>query len=263
MKKIISQEDLKKLQQAKNILENPGIAAKLTDVLGAPIESGFKKLPENWSEKINEITKMALLKASDAAIFTMKDNPGEKSSNKLHKLSVAVTGGVSGFFGLPALAIELPISTTIMLRSIAEIARSQGESISDSDTKLACLMVFALGGRTKNDDGTESGYYIIRTLLARSVSKSSAFLTKGVINESAPALLKFIGNIASRFGIQVTEKMAAQAMPLVGAAGGAIINTLFIDHFQEMAKGHFIVRKLEKTYGKKTIETAYEKIKIT
>jgi hypothetical protein len=42
---------------------------------------------------------------------------------------VATTGGVGGLFGLPALAIELPISTTIMLRSIADIARSEDEDI--------------------------------------------------------------------------------------------------------------------------------------
>jgi hypothetical protein len=29
------------LQQAKQLLENPGLAAKLTDYIGAPIEKGF------------------------------------------------------------------------------------------------------------------------------------------------------------------------------------------------------------------------------
>jgi len=57
--------------------------------------------------------------AADAATFTMKNAPGDGSSNIFHKIAVATSGGIGGFFGLPALAIELPISTTIMLRSVA------------------------------------------------------------------------------------------------------------------------------------------------
>ena len=47
-----------------------------------------------------------------------------------------------------------------------------------------------------------------------------------------------------------TQKFAAQALPLVGALGGASVNYVFIQHFHEMAQGHFTVRKLERTYGK-------------
>ena len=261
MNTIISESDRKELQFAKNLLENPGIAAKITNIIGMPIEKGIEKLPKNWGDKIGEITKMALLKASEAAIFTIKDIPGEESSNKWHKLGVAVSGGVGGFFGIAALAIELPISTTIMLRSIAEIARSQGESITSDTTKLACLEVFALGGNSKSDKAAESGYYAVLTLLAKSVSEAAEFIVeKGLAEEGAPILIKLIAKIAQRFGIQITEKAASQAIPAIGAAGGAIINTIFIDHFQDMAKGHFIVRKLERVYGKETIKNLYEEL---
>ncbi len=261
MKTIISESDRKELQLAKNLLENPGIAAKITNVIGIPIEKGIEKLPKNWGDKIGKITKTALLKASEAAIFTIKDNPGEESSNKWHKLGVAASGGLGGFFGIAVLAIELPISTTIMLRSIAEIARSHGESITSDETKLACLEVFALGGNSKSDDGTESGYYAVRTLLAKSVSEATKFIVeKGLTEDGAPLLVKLIAIISQRFGIQITEKAAAQAIPAIGAAGGAIINTIFIDHFQDMAKGHFIVRKLERVYGKEIIRNLYEEL---
>lgn len=261
MNVIISESDRKELQLAKNLLENPGIAVKITSIIGMPVEKGIEKLPKNWSDKIGEVTKMALLKASEAAIFTMKDIPGEESSNKWHKLGVAVSGGVAGFFGIAALAIELPISTTIMLRSIIEIARSQGESITSTETKLACLEVFALGGNSKSDNSAESGYYAVRTLVAKSISEAAEFIAeKGLAEEGAPILVKLIAIISQRFGIQITEKAAAQAIPAIGAAGGAIINTIFIDHFQDMAKGHFIVRKLERTYGKETVKKLYEEL---
>lgn len=259
MNNIISNLDLKELKIAKQLLENPGVAAKLTSMLGTPIEKGFEKLPENWQDKIGVITQKSLLKAADAAIFTMKDNYSEKPSNKWHKLGVAASGGIGGFFGFTALAIELPISTTIMLRSIADIARSQGEPINEYESKLACLEVFALGGESSFDDATESGYFTVRTVLATSIAETLEHLTaKTVTKKGTPALMKFIANISQRFGIQISEKVAAQALPILGAAGGAIINTVFIDHFQDMAKGHFIVRKLERVYGVQVVRESYD-----
>ena len=243
------------------LLENPGIAAKITSLVGMPIKKGLELLPRDWNEKIEKVTQIALMKAADAAIFTMKKDPGEKPSNWWHKIGVALTGGIGGFLGLPALTIELPVSTTIMLRSIAEIARSEGETINDYGTKLACLEVFALGGKNKSDDNTESGYFIVRAALAKSVAEATEFVAaKSIAEESAPALVRFIINIAQRFSIQVTEKAAAQAIPAIGAAGGAIINTIFIDHFQDMAKGHFAIRRLEKIYGKEIVKAAYEEL---
>ncbi len=255
------EKDRKELQFAKNLLENPGIAAKVTNLIGTPIEKGLGLLPDNWNENISGVTQAALLKASDAAIFTMKNIPGEPSSNIWHKLGVAISGGVGGFLGISALAVELPISTTIMLRSIADIARSEGESISKVEVKLACLEVFALGGVSESDDGTESGYYAVRAALAKSVSDAAEFLaSKTLTDEGAPLLVRFIAKVAERFSIQITEKVAAQAVPAIGAAGGAIINTIFMDHFQDMAKGHFVVRRLERKHGKDVVQKIYQEL---
>jgi hypothetical protein len=148
-----------------------------------------------------------------------------------------------------------------MLRSIADIARSEGEFITTLETKMACLEVFALGGESDLDDGSESGYFAVRAALAKSVSEAAEFMVKkGITDEAAPILVKLITKIAEKFGVQVTQKAAAQAVPAIGAAGGAIINTLFIDHFQDMARGHFIVRKLERIYGYETVKSAYQSL---
>jgi hypothetical protein len=253
--------DLNDLKKAKKILENPGLAAKITDLIGTPIEKGFKLLPDNWNTKIGEVTQTALTKAAHAAVFTMKDSPGEETSNVWHKLAVATTGGIGGFFGLPAMSIELPVSTTIMLRSIADIARSEEENIFSDESKIACMEVFALGGPASGDDASESGYFAVRAALAQSVAKAAEHIAgKGLSGEGGPALIRLIIKIAERFSIQVTEKAAAQAIPAIGAAGGAIINTLFIDHFQDMARGHFIVRRLERKYGPEIVKELYKKI---
>jgi hypothetical protein len=252
------QTDLDDLKTAKSLLENPGIAAKISHWFGKPIEIGFELLPRHWSRKIGEVTQTALSKAMNTAILTMNHRPYKKASNRWHKAAVAATGGVGGFFGLPAMAIELPVSTTIMLRSIADIARSEGENIHEIEARLACMEVFALGGASKRDDASESGYFATRAALARSITEAAEYLTgKGLADKNAPALIRLIVKIAERFSIQVSEKIAAQAVPAIGAAGGAAINTLFIDHFQDMARGHFIIRRLEKKYGQDIVAATY------
>jgi hypothetical protein len=126
---------------------------------------------------------------------------------------------------------------------------------------MACIEVFALGGPNMNDDASESGYFAVRAALAQSVTKAAEYIAeKGLAEESAPALVRLIVQIAERFSIQVSEKAAAQAVPAIGAAGGAIVNTLFIDHFQDMARGHFIVRRLERKYGKEIVEETYHSV---
>ena len=84
----------------------------------------------------------------------------------LHKALVTASGAAGGAFGLAALPVELPVSTIIVLRSIADIARSEGEDLSHPEASLACLQVFALGGRSGSDDASESGYFALRALLA-------------------------------------------------------------------------------------------------
>ena len=101
----------------------------------------------------------------------------------------------------------------------------------------------------------------IRGLLAKSVAEAARFIVdRGVFAEGAPVVVRFIAQIASRFGVVVTQKLAAQAVPVIGALGGAAVNYAFIDHFQEIARAHFVVRRLERHYGKDTVRAVYERL---
>jgi hypothetical protein len=257
----LSAADREALVRAKALLENPGVAAKVTDLVGMPIERALKLLPAKWGEVVNTATRKALETALKAALLTLDDSPPVRAREFLHKLAVAATGAGGGAFGLAGLPVELPLSTSIMLRSIADIARSEGESLHTAEGKLACLEVFALGGRRPSDDATESAYFAVRGVLAKAVSEAAQFITeKGLVEEGAPALIRLIAQVASRFGAAVSEKVAAEAVPVIGAAGGAAINLIFIDHFQDMARGHFIVRRLERTYGAELVRAEYDRV---
>jgi hypothetical protein len=265
----LSKADLDELKRAKAMLENPGLAAKLSSILGSPLEKGMKMLPAPVQNAVHKATKAALMKALEAAVRSLGEIPGTNSRNRLHQMVAAATGAAGGVFGISALAIELPISTAVILRSIAAIAAAEGENPRQIETKLECLQVFGLGAGdakakgARDGDGnpSESAYFAARTAMAKAVSEAAAHLAKkGLTKASAPALVRLVALIGSRFGIVVSQKAAAQMIPILGAAGGATINALFIEHYQQMAMGHFIVRRLEKIHGAEPVRLAYEKL---
>jgi len=50
----------------------------------------------------------------------------------------------------------------------------------------------------------------------------------------------------------------AVTVPLHSNLGGCgLVNTMFISHFQDMARGHFAIRRLERKYGIKAVHDAY------
>ncbi len=247
-------EDLAALQRAVESLEHPGLAARLANLAGKPIELLGHALPASALDAIAKATSRGLELALEVALRTMQWTPAPQF---LHKAFAAASGAAGGAFGLVTLPIELPVSTVIMLRSIADIARSEGEDLSDPETALSCVQVFALGGR----DASDSGYFAVRGMLAKSVTEAARFIAeRGAVKEGGPLLVRFIMQVASRFGVVVTQKVAAQAVPVVGALGGAAVNYAFIEHFQEVARGHFTVRRLERVYGKNLVRTEYERL---
>src|SRR5262245_7005459 len=137
---VFTSGELRDLRRAKALLENPGLTARLANLVGGPLEKGFKMLPAHWALTVNKAVRIALLNALDLAVGSIGAKTG-KSSEMLHKVMVGASGGLGGAFGLPALPVELPLSTTIMLRSIADVARSEGHDLQNVETKLSCLEV--------------------------------------------------------------------------------------------------------------------------
>ena len=207
----MTERDLTALRSAVAALEHPSLAARLGNMIGKPIELVGAALPAAAAQAISAATSKALEVALHVALRTMQ-GARPSLSQRFHKLLATASGAAGGALGIASLPIELPVSTVIMLRSIAEIARSEGEDLSDPEAALACMQVFALGGRAGSDDVSESGYFAVRAMLAKSVSQAARFvLERGAMEEGAPLLVRFIAQIASRFGLVVTQKVAAQS----------------------------------------------------
>ncbi len=253
-------EDWEALRRARSVLERPSLAVKLVDAVGMPLERGLAVLPERWGDLVQVATQRALQRALDVAVDSLGTESGF-SRDRFHRFAVAATGAGGGSFGLLGLAVELPVSTTLMLRSIADIARREGEDLGQLEARLSCLEVFALGGRAPRDDAAETGYFAVRAFLAGAVSDAARFVAqRGVVERGAPALVRLIAAVAGRFGAVVSEKVAAMAVPVVGAVGGAAINSLFMSHFQKVAWGHFTVRRLERRYGTEAVRGTYDRL---
>jgi hypothetical protein len=262
MPPLVSADDLQQLASAVKLLEGDSFASRLTRLLGGQVRALGRALPVSARRAAAAATEQALKTALRVAVSSLKFGPAAKANNRWHQAAAAATGAIGGAFGLAATAVELPVSTTILLRSIAEIAREHGEDLAKPEAALACLEVFALGPDKPAEAGFESGYFAVRAGLATSVSESAKFLLKqGLAGETAPVLVRLVSQIAARFGLVVTEKLAAQAVPVMGAVGGAAVNAAFAHHFQAMARGHFTVRRLERKYGADAVRFEYERLR--
>lgn len=255
----VEPEDAEAIARAARHLEHPSLAARLSNVIGTPIDIALQLLPRRWYRGVHTVAENALHKAFEAGVDTLHREDILPAHESFYRFVGGATGALGGLFGLPGLAVELPVTTAIMLRAIADIARSEGENLHDSDTQRACIEVFALGGRAESDDAADTGYYGVRFALAFYTRSVNARVTRaGIAVEGVPLLARSINAVAARFGLQVSQKAAAQIVPVVGAAGAAAINIIFMRHFQDMARHHFAIRRLERKYGKQVVQACYE-----
>lgn len=277
-----SDADLLSLQQAVACLEAPSLTLKITQWLGSPLEKAMARLPDSARAGLQQATRVALEKAVHAAFATLSNaapvpqasvpgrfsrwRPGpvrlQAASELGHKVAVGLSGAVGGWLGPVSTLAELPASTLLILRAIADVARSEGADLNDPAVKTECLAVFALGSPSPSDDATESAYYAARTATAWLVREAGAALGQAATQQwggsmAAQGLAKVIEAVASRWGVVITEKVAAQSVPVLGAVAGAALNTLFMAHFQSVARGHFVVKRLEARYGPEAVQAAY------
>lgn len=263
----LSPAQLDELRVAVTQLERRSFAARLAQITGTPVDVVIKYLPTPINRRLRNMIEAAMLRCLDIAINSLEDTAVEPISDLMGKVLTGISGGIGGFFGMPALPFELPLTTTLMLRSIAEIARDEGEDLHDLDARLACLEVFALGGGGRGSSGRDDGgdlnlqYYAVRSVLSKLTQDVSRYvMERGAINASSPILARFAGELVSRFGFAVSDRFASALVPVIGAFGGAAINVIFTDHFQQVARGHFVVRRLEREHGSTLVRRHYARM---
>ncbi|MBV8428480.1 MAG: EcsC family protein [Hyphomicrobiales bacterium] len=257
----LAAEDLEALRAAVRRLERESLSTRFAQLAGKSAGLFDRILPRAVADAASFATQSALRASLKLALSPSLSRLRDKTG-RWHKALATLAGATGGALGLPALVAELPVTTSLLMHAIAEIARDEGEDLSAPEGVLACVEVLALGA----GDGAErpgEGYYAAKATLAHSLaSLGRYFAERGLVEESAPVFARVMSSVAQRFGVAVSQKFAAQAVPVIGAVAGAAINAAFMSHFQSMAKGHFIVRRLQRLYGSDLIAASYARIKL-
>lgn len=236
------------LAHARHVLEQDSLTTRLSAAVGQPIDALKRRLPS----KVQSLIDTSLRRVLSAALGSVLRHEPTRSlplvrTDWLHRGLAAASGAAGGAFGLGGTLVELPVSTSLLLRQIAAEAVANGEDPADPETGIECLKVFAFGSNDEPAEGGETGYFATRIALARLVP-----------NMSAAMLPSFVGAVTARFSQPVLLKLATQAAPVVGAAAGAGINLVFLEHFRRVARAHFTVRRLERLYGAEAVRLAYD-----
>ena len=252
------------IQSAQNFLENPSLLLRIANLIGKPIDRGLKFLPAIVQDKVQHSVHLALEKGLSVVTKSVKPKAQQtffeaikvnKKSGLLHSAATFGTGALGGFFGAASLPIELPITTAIMLRSIVSTARDFGFDANDPEIQLECLYVLSLGAaNSKGAETMDSAYWTSRLAFTDLIRHAAREIEKG----TAPLIVRFLAQIATRFELVVSEKVLAELVPIVGAVGGGLLNSAFTEHFNTAARFHFGLRALEVKYGEREIHQLYE-----
>lgn len=255
--------DRANLTRAVALLEKNSFVTTLARMVGRPVNAVVASLPPFVSETIMKASKTAILQCLKFAVRPRGPRNLIAIAGKHPALVSGIAGAVGGFAGIAGLLVELPVTTVVMFQAITGIAAAEGEDVSRPEVRLACLEVFALSTDGRGPAGLESGYYAARSALAKSTDEAASYvLRRSTSLEAGPAVVAMVSAIASRFGLLVSEELAAAAIPIIGAATGSSLNIAFVQHFNNIARGHFAVRSLERKYGEARIRDEFELISL-
>jgi EcsC protein family len=263
--------DRASLQQAVSLLEETNLPVRIAGVIGTVAGRGLHgmlyQLPAPVRRQIIRAANGAASEALTVAYRSILPTLGHRRRFRLplpakfaERAATLASGIAGGAGGIPGTMIELPITTALLLRSIARIAAEEGEDPRDDETRAECLKVLAIGAPASVSPSTpasgEAGaasYQAVRLAMAEVVSAATGRAAGDLFPRLAAAVLP-------RFGLSVTWKFAGQAVPVAGAAAGGLVNLAFTTHYQEKARGHFIVRRLERTHGESVVQALYEQL---
>jgi hypothetical protein len=247
----LAPEDLALMRDAARILAaEKGLAFRLGSFVGDQTEglvnAAGRFVLNNSAFSARKIVEISLDRLYDAATrgmdtVALAEEMAATSAGRRHKLLSTISGAATGFMGAPGMIVDIPLTTGLMLRSIAGIARSFGEDPSTDEGRRACLEVFALSEHRDGPEG-QAGYWAARAALSRM------------------AIDGFMRRVASILGVSFTQKFLTRIVPVVGAATGGALNYAFMDYYQQMARVHFALRQVERRYDPAQVRACMDRL---
>jgi len=213
---------LAELVQRHALAGNLGI--QVLNLIGTQAESLLDRLPENARDRLESATEDALRLAMDTA-HRSRGVVGEQP-DWLNRAVTTAMGAAGGFGGLPTALAELPVTTTFLLRAIQDVAVEHGFDPGEESVRFDCVQVFAAAGPLDHDDGADLAFLSMR------------------LTVTGTAMQALIARVAPRLAGVLGQKLAAQTVPVLGAAAGAATNYVYSSYYQQMAHVHFGLRRL-------------------
>ena len=134
-----------------------------------------------------------------------------------------------------------PLTITVILHAIRREAVAAGYDPDDPWIRAEALRSFGSGSPVAADDGIDTSFLSARLTL------------------TGPALQKLIATVAPKLAAALGQKLAAQAVPVLGAISGAALNAAFLSYYRETAAIRFALLRLAEQHGAEPVLTAFEK----
>ena len=218
-----------------------GLLMKIVNAAGSQVEDGMRLLPGPVRTQVEGAIRAGLTRSYEAAAKS-RDLPfGDRiGTDRAHRVLASLSGALGGVGGLATALAELPVATTVIFRAVQGVAATYGEDPTSAETRVECLRVFGAGGPGGDpEEGLDTAFIGAR------------------LSITGPALNKLIARIAPKVAAVLSQKLAAQAVPIIGAAAGAGTNYAFINYYVELAHVHFGLRKLARDHGEAAVTEAF------
>jgi hypothetical protein len=201
-----------------------GTGVKLLNKLGGSAESLLDQLPDSVRQGLTGATEHALWAAIHAAQGSRRAVPDQKPW--VNTAVATAMGAAGGLGGVSTALVELPATTTMLLRSIQGAAAREGFDPAEENVKFDCVRVLSAAGPLSYDDGADLGFFSVRITL------------------TGPAMQRLIAAVAPRLSVVLGQKLAAQSIPVLGALAGGGTNFVYARYYQQIAHVHFGLRRL-------------------
>lgn len=217
-----TEAELDRLAQRYRAASGP--ALRLLNLAGSRAESLIDRLPAGIRDNLVEATDAALRLSMRAANGSRAALPDQKAW--VNTAMASALGAAGGFGGMPSALMELPVTTTLLLRSIQGAARKEGFDPAADSVTFDCIRVLSAAGPLEEDDGSDLGFYTVRMTL------------------TGATVQRMISAVAPRMALVLGQKLATQTVPVLGAVAGATTNYVYTRYYQDIAHVHFGLRRL-------------------
>lgn len=201
-----------------------GLGVQLLTLIGGKAEQLLDRLPPAVRAKLETATEQALRLAMKTANSSRTALPDQ--ADWVNTAVSTAMGAAGGFGGLPSALVELPATTTVLLRIIQGVAIEHGFDPAAENVQFDCIRVFAAAGPLAEDDGADLGFVTLRLTM------------------TGGAMQRLIATVAPRLATVLGQKLATQTIPILGAVAGATTNYVYAGYYREIAHVHFGLRRL-------------------